>query len=266
MEELGLDPKTIHEVEKLQKIRDDLTSGTPVDARQLKNDLNNIINEMEQQASANKAIGEKQKELNEDIEKKEHDKELLQDLLDDLPSSGKTTPAQNEAIKNNVIDMINDITGNPDLDISTLTKEQLRDMGLSPEEIDEIMKLKEIYDQVNSGKPVDITKIKEELSDVIDLIDNDIKNEKAELNQLTENDDYSRKINEVDSLKNLEDKLKNIADSDMSVEDQNYLLGFELEQIMRDLAKDPNLVIASINVVDLRNMGLDENTIEEIMK
>ena len=83
---------------------------------------------------------------------KKHDADLLKGLEKDLPMTGLTTEKQDYAIMYEVTEIMRDLAGNPNLDPDRVNKYMLKKMGLSAKTIDEIMKLKHIYEEVEDGK------------------------------------------------------------------------------------------------------------------
>ena len=60
-----------------------------------------------------------------------------------------------------------EIVDDPTIDITTLTRKQLQDMGVDPDVIDQIMELKKIWDELNEGKPMDCAKLKKRIDGVV---------------------------------------------------------------------------------------------------
>jgi hypothetical protein len=84
--------------------------------------------------------------------------EKLKSLAGDLRESGnvKTTDKQNNDATHILGDVMKSLSGDPLLDPTKVTKDALEAKFLDPKAVDEILQLKAIFDQVATGKPVDI--------------------------------------------------------------------------------------------------------------
>jgi len=56
-------------------------------------------------------------------------------------------------IEKSVRDVMAEITHKPNLNPDNITNKQIKNMDLSPEEIDELLKLKHLYNELESDKP-----------------------------------------------------------------------------------------------------------------
>merc|ERR1712214_272123 len=102
----------------------------------------------------------------------------LKRLETNIPTKGLTDEDMDYEIQHDVAEVMKDLANDPELDPKTINRRTLRKSGVDPKAIDEIMKLKTIYDEVDDGKAVDIPKIRQELDEVInDLEENAVAEE-----------------------------------------------------------------------------------------
>jgi predicted transcriptional regulator len=165
----GLDDLVIDAELKLKKIYLEVFDGKPVDIKYLGDAIDAIIAELEQEAD----IEEEELELLQDADIKHKDTVMLKDFENSLSKTGKTTLAQNQELKKEITQIMRDLAKDPKLDPTKVNKRMLRTKGLSPTTIDEEMKLKHIYDEVCSGKPIDVRHLRAELDDVMDEMEQD---------------------------------------------------------------------------------------------
>jgi predicted transcriptional regulator len=165
----GLSERLIDEEMKLKKIYLEVCDGKPVDLAHLKKELEAVMEEIEEDAE----LEQKEEELLEDAKNKHSDAVLLKDFENSLPKAGNTTLAQNQELKKEITQIMRDLAKDPKLDPTKVNKRMLRTKGLSPTTIDEEMKLKHIYDEVCSGKPIEVRHLRAELDDVMDEMEQD---------------------------------------------------------------------------------------------
>jgi len=60
---------------------------------------------------------------------------------------------QREHIEKSIRDVMAEITNKPNLNVDNLSDKQIKGMDLSPGEIDELLKLKHLYVELESDKP-----------------------------------------------------------------------------------------------------------------
>merc|ERR1712187_950553 len=125
-----------------------------------------IVKEMEEDIQLKKSQRDVLESKDEGVHKK-HDADLLKGLESSLPQTGLTNEQQNYAISHEIKDIMQDLAGDPSLDIENTNRSQLKKKGLSTKTIDEIMKLKHINEEVNTGQPVDIKHLRNEIDDVL---------------------------------------------------------------------------------------------------
>jgi len=79
------------------------------------------MNQMKREAIIKKSQREIQK-IEENVETKREDINKIQELENSLPKKGKTTPAQNDKIKNQIIDIMRDLANDPKLNPDDITE------------------------------------------------------------------------------------------------------------------------------------------------
>merc|ERR1712013_582128 len=169
---------------------------------------------------------------------KTRDEKILKNLEDDLGTSGQTTKAQDKEVLETVLKMMRDLAKDPKLDPHKTTRKTLRAKRLDPNTIDEIMKLKHIYEEVEDGKPVDIAHLRKELDEVINEMDQDVEMKKSQREIMESKDEVLHKKHDADMLKSLEDSPPQTG---LTTEKQDYAIMYEVVEIMRDLAQDQGL-------------------------
>merc|ERR1711862_1005382 len=136
-------------------------------------------------------------------------------------------------VLNTVLKMMRDLAKDPKLDPHKTTRKTLRAKKLDPKTIDEIMKLKHIYEEVEDGKPVDIKHLRQELDEVIKEMDEDVVQKKSERQIIESKNEILHKKHDADMIKSLEDSLPKTG---LTNEKQDYAIMYEVVEIMRDLA------------------------------
>jgi len=160
-----IEPKIIDIVLRLKNVYEQLDTWKPLEVNDLQPEILEIEKEIDDLAEK-KMIAEAELQEGDEYNKKMADAKKIDDLLRNLPESGKTDDYQNYEIKKTIKDVIEDLCGRTDIDISKLTRFTLNKMDLTDSEIDEILRLKKIYDELKIGVPTDVEHIKEELQEV----------------------------------------------------------------------------------------------------
>jgi hypothetical protein len=135
--------------------------------------------EMEQDAAKEKAEVAAMQDTDK-IHHEEHDIDKLHKLEDALGGQGLTTEDQDYAIMCEIRDIMRDLANDPKLNPATVTAKGLARKGCTDRVIHEEMKLKQIYDEVSDGKPVDIAHLRAEMDDVMYELAQDVRIEKSE--------------------------------------------------------------------------------------
>ena len=134
----GISEKAIEELKKLEGIYDEVDEGKHADISHIKEELDEVIGEIEHEAHKK-----------EDIQK--HMEVIERDLQGDKP----LTKGQKNEIKSEIEQIIQDIASDKNIHVKDLTDKKLKSMGLTQAEIDEIKDLRDIYNDVNKNKPID---------------------------------------------------------------------------------------------------------------
>merc|ERR1712194_24889 len=153
----GVDEKTLEELHKLEEIYDEVDEGKPVDVDHLKEEMEEVIEEIEHEAH-----------------KKEDIQHHLEVIEKDLQGDKPLTKDQKDEIKSEIEHIIEDMCSDKNIDITKLTDKKLKEMGLSQKEIDKIHSLRDIYDDVNTNKPVD----KKDLVDKVHHVEDELRIER----------------------------------------------------------------------------------------
>jgi predicted transcriptional regulator len=255
----GMNDRLIDEEMKLKKIYMEVCDGKAVDIKQLRAELEAVMDELEEDV----AVEQAEEEALEEAEQELKDVDMLKEFEKTLGTDGVTTPEQNKELMREITKIMQDLAKDPTLLPSKVNKRSLRAKGLSPTTIDEEMKLKVIYDEVSSGKPVDIKHLRAELDDVMYEMEQDAKHKKDEVAAMQDTDKVHHEKHDIDKLKNLEDAL---GGEGMTTEDQDYAIMCEIRDIMRDIAHDPKLEPLKTTKLSLKKKGNTPREIDELLK
>ena len=140
------------------------------------------------------------------INHEEHDIEKLKDLEDALGKGGMTTEDQDYAIMCAIRDIMRDLAKDPKLEPVKVTKKGLERKGHTPRVVDELMKLKKIYDEVSDGKPVDIAHLRAEMDEIMEEMEQDVRIKKSEREINILKEDIKIKTDDVNTLRDLENQ------------------------------------------------------------
>jgi predicted transcriptional regulator len=230
--------------------------------RHLRAELDDVLDEMDRDAKAEEAEVKAMQDPDQ-IHHEQNDIKKLGKLEDALGKTGMTTEDQDYAIMCEIRDIMRDLAQDPKLNPSTVTKKGLERKGYNPRVVDEEMKLKQIYDEVAGGKPVDIAHLRAEIDEVMDEMAEDVAERKSEraINNLKE--DIKAKTDDVNRIKDLENQL---GESGTTTKAQDEAVKKQITILMRDLANDPKLEPLSTTKRGLRKAGLSERLIDEEMK
>jgi predicted transcriptional regulator len=247
---------------ELKKIYNEVASGKPVDIAHLRAELDDVMYQMEQDAAKEKAEAQIMK--NPDvITHEEHDIDKLKGLEDALGEGGLTTEDQDYAIMCEIRDIMRDLAKDPKLEPVKVTKKGLERKGNTPRVVEELLKLKKIYDEVASGKPVDIAHLRAEMDDIMQEMEGDIRIKKSEREIEQIKEDVKAKKDDVKGIKDLEDAL---GDSGTTTKKQDEMIKKQITLLMRDLANDPKLDPPIVTKRSLAKAGLSPRLIDEEMK
>ena len=197
--------------------------------------------------------------LEKDLEDRIDDIGLIDGILGKLPQGGLTTPAQDKVLAGQIKELMRDLANEPSLDPSKVTEDSLKASGLPEKVVLQELKLKSLLDLLLDPKPVDIAHLRAELDSLMKDLEKAVGREEAEVAIIG---DAANKLQDINLLKDFEDKLP--ADG-LTMPAQNLELKADIEKIMRDLAKDPELDPQTVNKENLREKGLSPSTIDEIL-
>ena len=263
LRKLGLDQQSIEDVIRLQRIYNEVKDLSPVDVKTVRDLIDDAIKALETDIKDAEAELELIDDIEGKIEHVEVDMQKLQDLVNKLPQKGKIPKKDLDSIIKTVEQLMKDLASDPKLDANTVTAKNLRIKKLDPHCIDEIMGLKEINDYLKSTKPKESSTIKEMLDKVMKNVKKELAELEEELEVLETNDDHLHKQHDANVLKDLENML---GDNDKTNEKQNYEIKMDVQAIIKDLTGDLNIDFEHLTRDDLKKRGLDDHTIDEIMK
>lgn len=254
-----LDPKAVDQILQLKAIFDQVAAGKPVNVDQLTRQLDAVVADLERDSSIRKSAREIHK-IQGDLQHKEADIALLNGMLDGLPTDGSPLdPTKVDELQSQIEDLMAKLAGNPDLRPEDVNLDTLKEMGLGVKVTDQLLMLKTLHDDLASGDALDLENLKEGLAAVLKDLEKDVEVEKEEAGKFEE---ASTKLKAVEALQAFEKGLP--ADGNTTI-DQNVELANLVQDIAKDLAKDPSLDLSSVTRDDLRTLGLAPSTIDEIM-
>jgi len=97
-----------------------------------------------------------------------HDADILRNTLLGIDLNQKDIPEdERHKIEKSVRDVMADIAHDKNINPTNITEESLGKKGLSDDEIRELLKLKHIYNELDSDKPVNPNLLANEIDDVI---------------------------------------------------------------------------------------------------
>merc|ERR1712160_66783 len=227
----GIDEKTLAELHKLEDIYDEVDAGKPVDVDHLKEEMEEVIDEIEHEAH-----------------KKEDIQHHLEIIEKDLQGDKPLTKDQRNEIKHEIEHIIEDMCSDKNIDITKLTDKKL-------EEMDKIHSLREIYDDVNKNKPVD----KKALADKIEHVEEEFRIEHkskqgSKRSILSDRGEAEQIIHECEDLEAIMDKLPEHGET---TDKQNKQIQKSLRDLIQDLVHDDHLDPHHIDYDALKKRGID---------
>jgi hypothetical protein len=262
LRELKFPPKSISELMLLKEILTLTDGDSPVPLPQIRTKIDEIISLLDKDAETIRIETDLAK-TNNNYSQMMHDAEKLKQLEFDLPKAGLTTEDQDYEIQRSVRHIMGDLAGDSTIDPKNITKQNLQAKGLDPERIAEIMKLKNIWSEVEGGGPVDVAHLREELDEVIGEIEKDAEVARIDEDVRGNGDEYTKMMHDAGKLKGLELVLPS---GGVTNADQDYEIQKSVRDIMKDLAGDQELDPENMTKKGLRQKGLDPTTIDELMK
>jgi len=251
----------IREILKMQGMLGELENKAPVDVKHLATELDDVINDIRK--SARHIKEDKDAQEGDEYNRKMHDADVLRDELLHLNLNLPNVPKdEREKIEKSVRDVMQDIVHDPKIHPENMTDDEIKHLHLSPEEIDELLKLKHIMNKLEDDKPLNPNQLANELDVVIDEIRKDADQSRIDDNK--EADSFDRLMNDANKLR---DAMLDINLSESDIPDsgrkqmENTIAG-----VMGDIAHNPNINPATITEKQLKKMDLTQEEIDEILK
>jgi predicted transcriptional regulator len=160
-------------------------------------------------------------------------------------------------------DIMRDLAKDAKLEPIKVTKKSLERKNYTPRVVDELLKLKKIYDEVASGKPVDIANLRAEMDDVMAEMEGDIRVKKSEREIESIREIIKAK---KDDIKELQDLKNALGTKGQTTKAQDEIVKKQIVTIMRDLASDPKLDPPTVTKRSLAAQGMTPRLIDEEMK
>ena len=258
----------LEEVEKLEKIElnklQDVqkqveVTNKPIDNEKLINDLKLLKKDINKSARLIQVDNIKSNLGYEEIQDGSRKKQ--KDLEYDKFIEGITKLHQDYNIKDVVQEVIKDLVGNNQIDISSLTTDKQKKMGLDDDQIKEISKLKTIYQEVDQGQPLDSNLLKEQLENSTHITNKSTKKQKKN-NLKNENQQQIKNANTLGDFAILISQ-----DTDQQIPDKlkDQMLS-KITDIIKDITKCSDINPEIVNKNQLESLGLTSNEVSEVLK
>jgi hypothetical protein len=257
LRERGLADDEIDELMKLKHIYDELENDKKLDNKQLIDELNEVVEQIVASAEHSRMEA-----LEDSYDIKLHDAADLKDLANQVGVNKVLGVELRSEIRKSARDIMRDITHDPKLNPEQVTKAKLVEMGLTTQQIDEVLKLKGIYEEVDGDKPVDVEKLIHELEDVADEI-----RESAEHSRIEDigkaDHSFEQKMADADKL---EDMSTLLAPGHKVTESDKEKMKASVRDVMADVAHGKKIDPVTVSRRALEKLGLSEEEIQEILK
>ena len=182
-----------------------------------------------------------------------HDIAALKKLEATLGSAGQMDDRLNYEVMKTLEDVIQDLTGHPNLEIETLVEAWLADCGCPVYVMDNVMKLKEVWDELaDEAEFEDPQILKNKIESTRKDLESDVQNllEKMEVDvQKATNDARQLKLDDINQT------LNSLPETGTTTPSQNQTLKTEIGNLMTDLSADPNLDPLTITESSLKAKG-----------
>ena len=190
--------------------------------------------------------------------------EALQELERGLPADGNTTIDQNKDLANLVQDIAKDLAKDPSLDLASVTKDDLRGLGIAPSTIDEIMALQDLFNDASSGVSLPVNNLLSKIDDLKDKLTADANEDIRDAEVLKTDDPIEHGLHGVDKLKKLRETLPSSGPLD---DDQKYAVKVTVEEVIKELVGDAlfDPKSATEDGVKAAYPNLDQKTVDEIL-
>jgi len=141
---MNLSPEEIEELLKLKHIWNELEEDKPVNPNLIAKELENVMDDIKRSAEHSRL--DKEAQEGDSFDRKMHDADNLRDALLHIDVTKNDIDVdERKKLERSVRDVMADLAHDKKINPETVTEQQLKDKHLSPEEIDEILKLKHIY-------------------------------------------------------------------------------------------------------------------------
>jgi hypothetical protein len=238
LEKRGLSNDKIEELMQIKEMWLELESGLEVDTNHLIRQLLRLEDELRADATHTKVQHDWDK-LDSSYDKKIFDADILRNIVLDIPERGhKITQEQRDNIAKSVRDVMGGITGDFKIDPLTVTVSAMKKLGLTEHEIQEMLKLRHIYDEVEGPGEIDNKKLTDELKEVMDEIRNSAEASRHEKDILEKGDSADHREHDADILRDM--VLDMPVDGPLGV-DQKIKLEKSIRDIIGDIAHDPKI-------------------------
>jgi hypothetical protein len=260
LREMGLGDKVTYQLIMLKTLYDDLASGKPVDVEKLKDGLAAVLKDLEKDFQLEIDEAGKFEEANTKLKAVD----ALQQFEKGLPADSQTTIDQNTELANLVENIAKDLAKDPSLDLSSVTKDDLRALGLAPSTIDEVMALQDLFIDASSGVSLPVNDLISKIDDLKDKLTADADQDIKDAEVLKTDDPIEHGLHGVDKLKKLREALPSSGPLD---DDQKYAVKVTVEEVIKELAGDPLFDPKSATEDSLRATypNLDDKTVDEIL-
>jgi len=149
------------------------------------------------------------------------------------------------------------------LDPHNVTKAKLKAIGLTPEQIDEVLKLQHIYEELEDNKPVDTKQLVKELEDVAKEIKDSA--EQSRLENIEKDDkDFENKMNGVSKLGSLLSVIDHRGNDNKLFSTEKDKIKKSIRNVMIDISHKNNIDPSKVTRKDLEKMNLSPDEIDEI--
>ena len=257
LRERGLTDDEIEEMMKLKHIYDELETNKKLDNKKLIDELNQVVDQMVVSAEHSKMEA-----LEDSYDIKLHDAADLKDLANQVGVNRVLGSELRGEIKRSARDIIRDITHDPKLNPEQVTKAKLLEMGLTPQQIDEVLKLKGIYEELDGEKSVDVEKLIHELEDVADEIKESAEN--SRIQNIGKADSlFEQKMNDADKLGSIQSLL---APGHKVTNADKEKMKASMRDVITDIAHGQKIDPLTVSRRALEKLGLSEEEIQEILK
>jgi len=231
----NLTPMTIGESLMLKDIYMEIKDLLPVDAKNLKQKIDEVVNMLQDNATEIKHERD-ERETGDDNALKALAYDKLNKIAEKVPRYGLSTVDQDYEVKFESKVAMKDLMHYPDLDLNVWVVEDLLGVELDSRTKAEVIELKNLYDTVKDLELVEAKTLKADLEQVCDNLKHDVLNLDGIGQSRNWNDDYNVKMNCAEHLQELLLKLADMKQGDKKI---NLAVSSYVKKVILDLAKQP---------------------------